>query len=160
MFKNLQTKNQLTQRRSDNLDTKEKILDLYYKQHLKQNEIAKIIGTSNQYVSKIVKADNRIKLEKEQRKLKNKENRAIYLQKYFKTYIRSKKEDTLYKALQELQKQDALELSYRNNSISDYDFAKWNLSAYHTNKKGNLVLKRNIIIGFDVPKSVNMALKF
>ena len=31
----------------------------------KQNEIAKIIGTSNQYVSKIVKSDSRIKLEQE-----------------------------------------------------------------------------------------------
>ena len=142
------------------MNTKEKILDLYYNQHLKQNEISKIIGTSNQYVSKIVKSDNRIKQEKEKRKLENKEKRAMYLQEYFRTYSRPKKEDTLYKALQELQKQDALELSYRNDSISDYDFAKWNLSAYHTNKKGNLVLNRNIITGFDVPKSVNMALKF
>lgn len=27
--------------------------------------------------------------------------------------------------------QDILELSFKNNNISDYDFAKWNLSAYH-----------------------------
>ena len=101
------------------MNTKEKILDLYYTQHLKQNEIAKMIGTSNQYVSKIVKLDNRIKLEKEKRKLENKEKRTMYLQEYFRTYSRPKKEDTLYKALQKLQKQDALELSYKNNTISD-----------------------------------------
>ncbi len=67
------------------MNTKEKILDLYYNQHLKQTEIAKIIGTSNQYVSKIVKSDNRIKQEKEKRKLENKEKRTMYLQEYFKT---------------------------------------------------------------------------
>ena len=142
------------------MDIKEQILDLYYNQHLKQNEIAKIIETSNQYVSKIVKSDNRINSEKEKRKLENKEKRTMYLKEYFKTYNRTKKEDTLYQELQELQKQDALELSYTNSTISDYNFAKWNLSAYHTNKKGNLVLNRNIITGYDVPKSINMTVNY
>lgn len=142
------------------MDIKEQILDLYYNQHLKQNEIAKIIGTSNQYVSKIVKSDNRINSEKEKRKLENKEKRTIYLQEYFKTYNKPKKEDTLYQELQELQKQDALELSYTSFTISDYNFAKWNLSAYHTNKKGNLVLNRNVVTGYDVPKSIKMTVNY
>lgn len=50
------------------MNTKEQILDLYYNQHLKQNEIAKIVGKSCPYVSKVVKADNRNKQEKETRK--------------------------------------------------------------------------------------------
>lgn len=53
------------------MNTKEQILDLYYNEHLKQNEIAKIVGKSCHYVSKVVKADNRNKQEKETRK-KNK----------------------------------------------------------------------------------------
>ena len=50
------------------MNTKEQILDLYYNHHLKQNEIAKIVGKSCPYVSKVVKSDNRNKQEKETRK--------------------------------------------------------------------------------------------
>ena len=57
------------------------------------------------------------------------------------------------------QKQDSMELSFSNNIISDYAFAKWNSSAYHTNSKENLVLNRNLKVGFDVPKSINMNIK-
>ena len=50
------------------MNTKEQILILYYNHHLKQNEIAKIVGKSCPYVSKVVKSDNRNKQEKETRK--------------------------------------------------------------------------------------------
>lgn len=53
------------------MSTKEQILDLYYNQHLKQNEIAKIVGKSYPYISKVVKADKRNKQEKETRKKTN-----------------------------------------------------------------------------------------
>ena len=57
------------------------------------------------------------------------------------------------------QKQDSMELSYSSQNISDYTFAKWNSSAYHTNTKGNLVIDRNLKVEFDVPKSINMNIK-
>ena len=57
-----------------NMSNKEKILDLYYNQHLKQNEIAKIVDTTTQYVSKVVRTDKRNIEEKEKRKKKNSEN--------------------------------------------------------------------------------------
>ena len=38
-----------------NMSNKEKILDLYYNQHLKQNKIAGIVGTTTQYVSMVVR---------------------------------------------------------------------------------------------------------
>lgn len=141
------------------LNTKEQILDLYYNQHLKQKEIAKIVSKSSPYISKIVRADPRNKLEKENRKKENAKNRKDYLQDYFKTYHRPKKNDNSYEQLLALQKQDVLELSYRCNDISDYAFAKWNASAYHTNKKGNLIIDKKLNVGFDVPKSVNMNAK-
>ena len=72
------------------MNTKEHILDLYYNHHLKQNEIAKIVGKSCPYVSKVVKTDKRNKQEKETRKKTNAENRKVYLQEYFKTYDRPK----------------------------------------------------------------------
>lgn len=138
---------------------KQQILDLYYNQHLKQNEIAKIVGTTNQYVSKVVKTDSRNKQEKEYRKKINSEQRAIYLKEYFKTYDRPKKDDNSYEKMLAQQKQDSIELSYNSNNISDYAYAKWNSSLYHTNSKGNLVLYRNLKVGSDVPKSINRNIK-
>lgn len=141
------------------MSNKEKILDLYYNQHLKQNEIAKIVDTTTQYVSKVVRTDKRNIEEKEKRKKENSENRKIYLQEYFKTYNRPKKDDNSYKQMIAQQIQDSMELSFSNSNISDYAFVKWNSSAYHTNNKGNLVIDRKLKVGFDVPKSVNMNIK-
>lgn len=81
------------------MSNKEKILDLYYNHHLKQNKIAEIVGTTTQYVSKVVRADKRNKQEKEKRKEENSENRKVYLQEYFKTYDRPKKEDNSYEQM-------------------------------------------------------------
>ena len=141
------------------MNTKEQILDLYYNEHLKQNEIAKIIGKTCPYVSKVVKTDKRNKQEKESRKKTNAENRKVYLQEYFKTYNRPKKDDNRYEQMVAQQKQDAMELSYTTNIMSDYAFATWNLSAYHTNSKGNLVVDRKLKVGFDIPKTINMNIK-
>ena len=141
------------------MSNKEKILDLYYNQHLKQNEIAKIVDTTTQYVSKVVRTDKRNIEEKEKRKKENPENRKIYLQEYFKTYNRPKKDDNSYEQMIAQQIQDSMELSFSNSNISDYAFVKWNSSAYHTNNKGNLVIDRKLKVGFDVPKSVNMNIK-
>ena len=141
------------------MNTKEQILDLYYNEHLKQNEIAKIVGKSCPYVSKVVKADNRNKQEKEIRKKTNAKNRKVYLQEYFKTYDRPKKDDNSYEQMIARQKQDAIELSYTTNNMSDYAFAKWNPNAYHTNSKGNLVIDRKLKVGFDIPKTINMNIK-
>ena len=141
------------------MSNKEKILDLYYNQHLKQNEIAKIVDTTTQYVSKVVRTDKRNIEEKEKRKKENSENRKIYLQEYFKTYNRPKKDDNSYEQMIAQQIQDSMELSFSNSNISDYAFVKWNSSAYHTNYKGNLVIDRKLKVGFDVPKSVNMNIK-
>ena len=141
------------------MSNKEKILDLYYNQHLKQNEIAKIVDTTTQYVSNVVRTDKRNIEEKEKRKKENSENRKIYLQEYFKTYNRPKKDDNSYEQMIAQQIQDSMELSFSNSNISDYAFVKWNSSAYHTNNKGNLVIDRKLKVGFDVPKSVNMSIK-
>lgn len=141
------------------MNTKEQILDLYYNEHLKQNEIAKIVGKSCPYVSKVVKTDKRNKQEKDFRKKTNAENRKVYLQEYFKTYDRPKKNDNSYEQMLAQQKQDAMELSYTTNNMSDYAFAKWNASSYHTNNKGNLVIDRKLKVGSDIPKSINMNIK-
>lgn len=90
------------------MSNKEKILDLYYNQHLKQNKIAGIVGTTTQYVSKVVRTDKRNIEEKEKRKKENSENRKIYLQEYFKTYNRPKKDDNSYEQMIAQQIQDSM----------------------------------------------------
>lgn len=138
------------------MENQENILDLYYNKHLKQKEIATIVGVSKQYVSKVVKTDNRFKEEKQTRKDDNAIKRQDYLKEYNKTYIRPKKGDNSYEQLQALLYQDSLELSYSSSNMNDYAFAKYNSSIYHRDKNGNLRLNKCIKVGSDVPKSINM----
>ena len=122
------------------MENQENILDLYYNKHLKQKDIATMVGVSKQYVSKVIKSDSR----------------KDYMKEYFKNYDRPKKEDNSYEQLQALLNQDSLELSYSNSNINDYAFAKYNSSIYHTDKNGNLKLNKGIKVGNDVPKTINM----
>lgn len=137
-------------------ERKQKILDLFFNEHLKQIDIAKILDVSKQYVSKILKADSRYSEAKQNKIKENAIKRKEYLQDYYQAYKRPKKEDNSYEQMKAQQIQDSLELSYSSGGTSDYDFAKWNISAYHRNKKGNLVLNKGLNVGFDVPKTINM----
>lgn len=141
------------------MNTKEQILDLYYNKHLKQNDIAKIVGKSSPYISRIVKTDKRNTKEKETRKQTNKEKRKVYLQDYFANYERPKKKDNTYEQMKAIQKQDAMELSYSNQNLSNYAYAHYNLGAYHRNRKGDLIIDRKLNVGADIPKKVNMNIK-
>lgn len=138
------------------MENQENILDLYYNKHLKQKDIATMVGVSKQYVSKVVKADSRCKKEKQTRKDKNAIKRKDYMKEYFKSYDRPTREDNSYKQLQALLYQDSLKLSYSNSNINDYAFAKYNSSIYHRDKNGNLRLNKGIKVGSDVPKTINM----
>lgn len=140
-------------------DRKERILDLFFNEHFKQVEIAKIVGVKKQYVSKIVKADSRYAEAKQNKIEENAIKRKEYLKDYYKTYKRPKQEDNSYEQLKAQQLQDSLELSYSSGNINDYAFAKWNISAYHRNSKGNLVLNKGLNVGFDVPRTINMNIK-
>ena len=60
------------------LDNKKDILDLYYNKHLKQKDIATMVGVTKQYVSKIVNADIRSKKEKQTSKENNAKKRQDY----------------------------------------------------------------------------------
>ena len=138
------------------MENRENILDMYFNKHLKQKEIATIVGVSKQYISKVIKADSRCKKEKQTRKDENAIKRKDYLKEYYKNYDRPKIEDNSYEQLQALLYQDSLELSYSSSNINDYAFAKYNSSIYHRDKNGNLKLNKGIKVGNDVPKTINM----
>ena len=138
------------------MENRENILDLYFNKHLKQIEIATIVGVSKQYVSKVIKADSRYAEEKQTRKDENAIKRKDYLKEYYKNYDRPKIEDNSHEQLQALLYQDSLELSYSSSNINDYAFAKYNSSIYHRDKNGNLRLNKGINVCNDVPKIINM----
>ncbi len=138
---------------------KEQILQMYFEEHKIQDMIAKSLGVSQSYISQVITNDERYCQEKEKRHNEAMERKAEYNKQYFKTYERHKKEDIAYQQLLALLKQDALELSYSGGNISDYDFAKWNLSAYHRDKNGNLVIDKKLKTSNDVPKKINMNIK-
>ena len=81
------------------MENQENILDLYYNKHLKQKDIATIVGVSKQYVSKVIKADSRCKEEKQIRK----DNNAI------KEKI-NEEEKQHKKELEELEKLEELDI--------------------------------------------------
>ena len=106
-----------------------KICELYFSQHQKQNDIATAVGVSQQYVSKVIKADSRYQKEKETRKQENQENRRNKQAQY----IRNKKEQEMreYEYLKYLQICNAKEMSkqYLPNSeeLNKYEKALYGI---------------------------------
>lgn len=130
---------------------------LFYIEHLKGKEIAKILEVTPQNISKTIKCDERYKEEKEFRKKMNAKNRKEYLKEYLKeyakTYVRKKEETITKEEMEAIHNQDVKELSY-HAEISDSAFARWNLSAYNSDKNGNLVLDKKLKCSKDMPKTV------
>ena len=139
------------------MDKKEQILDLYFNNHLKQTEIAEIVNASQQYISKIIKKDEKYENEKSSRKSSNAEKRKIAQAEYQKNYVRKKDKDIAYEQLIAQQRQDALELSYNSHPLSNYAFKKANSSIYtYDSIKNQFVMIRGIKAGFDAPKRISM----
>lgn len=98
------------------MSKKDKICYLFYSKHQRQEEIATTVGVSQQYVSKIVKADSRYESEKEQRQAQNAKQRKVKQAKN----VKDKREqvDREYQYLLYLQRCNANEMSkkYLTNS--------------------------------------------
>lgn len=134
------------------MSNKEKIIDLFFNEHLKLVDIALELNVSNAYVSKVIKKDSRYHEEKIQRKqqneLKHKERTIEYMK------LKQKSNRDSYEALKAQLKQDAEELSYYFD-ISDSSFRKFNSSAYKYNaKKKRFEIDRKLTVSIDVPKVV------
>ena len=105
------------------------ICELYYSQHQKQENIATAVGVSQQYVSKVIKADSRYQKEKETRKQENQENRRNKQAQY----IRNKKEQEMreYEFLKYLQSCNSKEMSKRylpnSEKLTKYDKALYGI---------------------------------
>ena len=133
------------------MSNKEKIINLFYNEHLKPVDIALKLGVSNAYVSKVIKKDFRYHEEKNQRKQQNKQKHKEQTIKYMKLKQKSNRDS--YETLKAQLKQDAEELSYYF-AISDRSFRKFNASAYKYNaKRKRFEIDKRLTVSIDVPKA-------
>ena len=134
------------------MSNKEKIICLFYNEHLKPIDIALQLNISNAYISKIIKKDFRYYEEKNQRKKQNKLKHKEQTIEYMKLKQKSNRDS--YEALKAQLKQDAEELSYYFD-ISDRSFRKFNASAYKYNaKRKRFEIDKRLTVSIDVPKAV------
>lgn len=134
------------------MSNKEKIIDLFYNEHLKPSDIALGLNVSNSYVSKIIKEDFRYNKEKNQRKQQNKQKHKEQTIEYIKLKQKSNKDS--YEALKAQLNQDVKELSYYFD-ISNRSFRKFNSSAYKYNaKRKRFEIDRKLTVSIEVPKTV------
>ncbi len=134
------------------MSNKEKIIDLFYNEHLKPVDIALELNVSNAYISKVIKKDFRYHEEKNQRKQQNKLKHKEQTIEYMKLKQKSNRDS--YEALKAQLKQDAEELSYYFD-ISDCSFRKFNASAYKYNaKRKRFEIDKRLTVSIDVPKAV------
>ena len=139
----------------------EEILEMYFDKHMKQKDIAKFFNVSNQYISKVVRKDERYYQEKQKRHQEAKRRKAEYNKQYFETYERkidkSDRED--YEILQAQLDNDSRLMSKHSFKISNDSYVQSNLGAYTQDKKGNLVVDGNINTSYALPKKYKRNVK-
>ncbi len=140
------------------MTSKEKIIILYYEEKLNTIEISDKLCVSKQYVSKIIKTDNRYIEEKQRRKAishqKQKERNIACINK-----TRAKKSENTERevaAMKLLHIQDAYEMSTKR-TINNRAFRKWNSSIYDFySRTKEFRIKKNFEnkVSYAVPKKI------
>lgn len=111
---------------------KEKIINLFYIEHLKVKDIADKLNCSSAYITKIVKQDIRYIEEKEYRKNISKDKRKIAKNKFAKNKREKQRIEDNYSIVQSQHRQDCKELS-KSGHLSNENYRKFNYSAYKYN---------------------------
>lgn len=114
----------------------EKIIDLFYIQHLKIKDIAETLNISSAYITKIIKQDSRYIEEKELRKKQNKANRKVSQNKFIKNKRDNKRIEDNYAIVETQHIQASKELS-QSSYLTNENYRKWNSSAYKYNPSKN-----------------------
>ena len=134
------------------IDKISEITRLFYDEHLRPTDIAKQIGVSKSYVTKIIQKDERYIKEKQYRSTQSRERHKVCKRNYINKKRQADKQE--YQSMIIQINKDNEYLSTRKE-ISDIDFAKWNRGMYDYDKKnGDLVLKNGIVTGYNVCKRV------
>ena len=140
-------------------NSKEIIIEKYFINKLRVVDIAKDLNISKSAVTQVLQKDKRYLDEKELRKNQNKKKNIEFTKRYM-TIKRKQKETNFDYALLKLEhEQAARELSGGRKTISNRAFRNWNPSIYkYDNKNNSYELKRGIVVGSDVPKTVKWSL--
>ena len=143
-------------RKLDSKETKDKIIELFYNEHLRPTDISKKLKVKMPYITRIIQTDSRYIEEKEARKQENREKQK----EQKRIYVQNKRE----KERQEKQDYQKLLVQINNDNkflstkrqVSDEKYAKWNRSAYdYDENTSDLILKDKIVAGFNVAKRVS-----
>ena len=136
--------------KSNGKDTKDKIIELFFTEHLRPVDISKKLKVGMPYITKIIQKDSRYIEEKEARKLESKEKNKIQKRMYAQN--KRKKEKQEYQRLLVQINRDNEYLSTKKKE-NDLQFTNWNRSAYEYGKdSSDLVLKDDLNAGFNVAK--------
>lgn len=136
------------------MNNKEKIIKLYYIQHLKVKEIENTLKVSSAYISKIIKNDARYEHEKLHRKELSSSNRKVAQNKFIKNKREKKRIEDNYSTVQSQHIQASRELSKRSH-LTNENYRKWNYSAYNYNpSKKRYEFDNKLGRSYDVPKYI------
>lgn len=134
--------------------SKENIIDLFYNEHLKVNEIAKKENVSSAYITKVIKQDIRYNQEKENRKEISRTNRKNAQNQFIKTKRENRRIEDNYSFVQEQHRQASKELS-KSGHLSNESYRKFNISAYHYNpSKKRYEFDESLGRSYAVPKYI------
>lgn len=133
---------------------KDKIIEMFFINHLSVKEIADSIGTSSAYITKIIKTDERYVMEKQYRKEKSKEKRKKDKNNFMKNKREQKRIDDNYSFVQAQHYQATRELS-KSRHITNETYRKWNSSAYKYNPlKKRYEFDEKLGRASDIPKYI------
>ena len=136
----------------------QEILELYFKQKLKQKDIAEKLKISKYKVSRTVTKDARYFTEKENRKIKSKEKHIEDTKKIIKKQreLINFKQNSDDLVLRNMHNQASRELS-KPKRLSNMAYRNWNTSAYSYNeKKKRFEFKDELGRSHDVPKYIKV----
>ena len=133
---------------------KDKIIELFFINHLSVKKIADSVGTSSAYITKIVKTDERYIQEKQYRKEKSKEKRKQDKNNFMRNKREQKRIDDNYSFVQAQHYQATRELS-KSRHITNETYRKWNSSAYKYNPlKKRYEFDEKLGRASDIPKYI------
>ncbi len=135
------------------IDKVTEITRLFYEEHLRPTDIAKQIGVSKSYITKIIQKGERYIKEKEYRAEQSKEGHKACKRNYINNKRQADKQE--YQAMIIQINKDNEYLSTKKK-LSDEAFSNWNRGMFNYDKhSSDLVLKSGINVGFDVPRKVS-----
>ncbi len=133
---------------------KDKILNLFYIEHLKVKEIAEKTKVTSAYITKVIKIDSRYMEEKNFRKEKSKEKRKQDQNNFIKQKREKKRIEDNYEFVQAKHIEASIELS-KSKKLTDENYRKWNKSAYKYNpSKRRYEFDESLGRSYDVSKYI------